>query len=205
MKRPTQLLSNLEVTKLLALPDRASIKGSQDYCILALLFGCGLRRGEIARLAMGDIGTSRKKDLLTVTLRAPKGGKDATLPLPSWTASAVKTQKFLRESHGASSRDPLFVGFSGRGGIIPTTRPISVESIYTMFLRYSKLANLALGVAPHAARATAITTLLDRGFSHRDVKNFSRHSSIQMVEVYDKRRLEIEDNPALSLDYETKN
>ena len=56
-------------------------------------------------------------------------------------------------------------------------------------------------VSPHSARATAITKLLSDGFSHREVQEFSRHASIQMVEVYDKRRISIDDNPASDLDY----
>ncbi len=52
-----------------------------------------------------------------------------------------------------------------------------------------------------STRATAITKLLTDGFDHKFVQKFSRHSSTQMVDVYDKRRLDIEDKPRLKLDY----
>jgi site-specific recombinase XerD len=40
---------------LLAVPDRQKLKGKRDYAILALLVGCGLRRRELASLAVEDI------------------------------------------------------------------------------------------------------------------------------------------------------
>jgi integrase len=57
---------------------------------------------------------------------------------------------------------------------------------------------------PHSARATAITKLLADGIPHREVQEFSRHSSIQMVEWYDKRRFSVEQSPAKELSYEPK-
>ncbi len=56
-------------------------------------------------------------------------------------------------------------------------------------------------MSPHSARATAITKLLDSGFSHRDVQEFSRHASVQMVEIYDKRRLQVDESPAKKLEF----
>jgi len=36
-------------------PDRSTIKGKRDYCILALLVGCALRCSELAALKIEDI------------------------------------------------------------------------------------------------------------------------------------------------------
>jgi hypothetical protein len=49
---------------------------------------------------------------------------------------------------------------------------------------------------------TAISKLLSDGISHREVQEFSRHSSVQMVELYDKRRIGVEDNPGKKLEYD---
>jgi integrase len=68
-------------------------------------------------------------------------------------------------------------------------------------VHYCKAAGSTEFVSPHSARATAITKLLADGLPHRLVQEFSRHSSIQMVELYDKRRVGVEDNPGAKLKF----
>ena len=60
----------------------------------------------------------------------------------------------------------------------------------------------AASTGAHSARATAITRLLAEGIPHREVQEFSRHASIQMVELYDKRRIGVDKNPGRGLDYD---
>jgi integrase len=108
----------------------------------------------------------------------------------------------VRKTQGAKPGDYLFNSYRGRGGRNPVSAPISTHGIYELFKRYCKQAGIKEFVSPHSARATAITRLLSRGIPHREVQEFSRHSSIQMVELYDKRRLGVEDSPGRGLDYD---
>jgi integrase len=48
-------LTREQAKELLAVPDRSTIKGKRNYCILALLVGCALRRRELAALKLEDI------------------------------------------------------------------------------------------------------------------------------------------------------
>jgi integrase len=48
-------LTRDQAKALLAVPDRATLKGKRDYAILALLTGCALRRRELAALTVEDI------------------------------------------------------------------------------------------------------------------------------------------------------
>jgi integrase len=120
--------------------------------------------------------------------------------LPAWAARAVTKLVEARVQQGARSGDYLFISFRGRGGRVPTDRPISPDGIYQLFKRYCAAVG-AEHASPHSARATAITKLLADGVSFREVQEFSRHSSVQMVEVYDKRRIAVDENPGRTLDY----
>src|ERR1019366_8202028 len=40
-------LTRPQARQLLALPDRKTLRGRRNYCILAILLGCGLRRAEL--------------------------------------------------------------------------------------------------------------------------------------------------------------
>ena len=48
-------LTRDQAKELLAVPDRSTLKGKRDYCILALLVGCALRRRELANLEIEEI------------------------------------------------------------------------------------------------------------------------------------------------------
>ncbi|RMD86971.1 MAG: hypothetical protein D6808_02285 [Candidatus Dadabacteria bacterium] len=199
-KRPTEMVDFNMVSKIISLPDEDTPKGLRDKAILAVLFGGGLRRSEAAALRIGDVRKTAKGTVYLV-LRSTKSGKDANQALPPWAAKIVLRQVSERLQRGAKSGDYLFVSFRGKGGSVETKAPISHSGIYKLFKRYCHAAGIKNFVSPHSARATSITKLLDEGLSHREVLEFSRHSSIQMVEIYDKRRYSVDESPAKKLDF----
>lgn len=200
-KRPTEMISYEKVSEILALPEEGSHKGVRDRALLSVLFGGGLRRGEVVKLRVADVRTTQRGTTY-LRLRATKGKTDSDQALPDWAAECVAQLVKEREQAGAEGGDFLFTGFVGRAGKTPTNRPLSVSSVYQTFLNYCKLAGVEHFVSPHSARATAITKLLDDGQSHREVKEFSRHASIDMVELYDKRRIGIDENPGKKLKFD---
>jgi len=106
-----------------------------------------------------------------------------------------------RKKGGAGEADYVFVGFTGRAGATVTSKPMSDTGLYLLFKQYCMAAGAGSFATPHSARATAITKLLADGIPHREVQEFSRHSSIQMVEWYDKRRFDVEQSPAKGLTF----
>ena len=199
-KRPTAMIPFNEVEKILAAPGTSNPKARRDSAMLALLFGCGLRRGELCGVRINDLRAS-PNGTPYVHLRNTKGKRDADQPIPSWALPFVQLVAKDRENQGASQGDYLFVSYRGRAGNTPTNIPISHGGLYALFKQYCGLAGVSVDAAPHAARATAITKLLSEGFSHREVQEFSRHASVQMVEVYDKRHFGVDKNPGRKIKY----
>lgn len=199
-KRPTEMLDFKLVKKVFEQPDLSTLKGLRDLCILQVLFGGGLRRSELINLRLGDV---RKTSAGTafLYLRATKAKKDAEHAIPGWVADNLKVLVERRKTVGAQAGDPVFVSFRGQAGRGETNLPMSASGVYRLFKRYCDLAGAGSFVSPHSARATAITRLLAQGVNHRDVQEFSRHASVQMVEVYDKRRLSVDQSPAKGLSY----
>lgn len=199
-KRPTRMLDFKLVTEIISQPDISTVKGIRDRAILSVLFGGGLRRSEIRKLRISDC---RKTPQGTpfLYLRSTKARKDAEQAIPPWASEALEAWIVVRRDQEASESDYLFTGFTGKGGTTPTASQISEISIYRLFVQYCKAAGSTEFVSPHSARATAITKLLADGLPHRLVQEFSRHSSIQMVELYDKRRVGVEDNPGVKLKF----
>jgi len=96
-------LTREQTKDLLAVPDRSTLKGKRDYCILALLVGCALRRHELTNLEVEKIQL-REGRWVIVDMRG-KGGRVRTVPIPMWvkhavnawmTAAAVEDAKLLR-------------------------------------------------------------------------------------------------------------
>lgn len=200
-KRPTEMVAFDMVKKVLNAPPPTSGKGVRDRALLAVLFGGGLRRSEAAGLRIGDVRKTAKGTVF-LRLRATKGKKDSDQPLPSWAVKYVKDLIGQRVQEKGGAGDYLFISYRGRGGLIPTPHPLSHNGIYRLFKEYCKKAGAGDFLTPHSARATAITRLLDSGVPHREVQEFSRHSSVQMVEVYDKRRIGVDENVGRELEYE---
>ncbi len=200
-KRPTEMISFTLVKKILNTPDGSTDKGRQDRAILACLFGGALRRGEVCGLRLGDVRRSTAGTTF-LHLRATKAGKDANQTIPNWAAKSLAQQIDFRRKNGARDNDFVFCSFRGKGGMSPTNKPISPSGVYKLFTAVTRHAIGEGWFTPHSARATAITKLLSDGVAHREVKEFSRHASIQMVEVYDKRRMSVDDNPGKGLDFE---
>ena len=149
---------------------------------------------------VGDVRFNIDK-ICYLRLRATKSKKDADQPLPKWAEAYLVAHLNLRKEQGAASGDYLFTSFRGRGGAVLTENPISESGVHKLFVAYCRAAGASHYATPHSARATAITKLLSDGHDHKYVQKFSRHATTQMVDVYDKRRLDIEDNPGLKLDY----
>lgn len=202
-KRPTQMIDFDLVMDIINLPDPNTPKGRRDRAILAVLFGSGIRRSELVSLRIGDLRRTSSKTTF-MYLRHTKAKRDAEQALPDWAAQFVWELVTERRKDGAGEGDYIFVGFSGRAGISSTGRPISDTGVYLLFKQYCMAAGAGAFATPHSARATAITKLLADGIPHREVQEFSRHASIQMVEWYDKRRFDVEQSPARGLDYKKR-
>ena len=73
-------LTREQAKELLAVPDRATLKGKRDYVILALLVGCALRRQELATLDV-EIIQLREGRWVLVDLEG-KGRRIRTVAVP---------------------------------------------------------------------------------------------------------------------------
>lgn len=202
-KRPTQMIDFELVMEIVSMPDLTTPKGRRDRAILALLFGGGIRRSELVALRIGDVRRTSSGTTF-LYLRHTKAKRDAEQALPAWAAEPLWELIAERKREKASDGDYLFLGFTGRAGQKASDKPISDTGVYLLFKQYCMAAGAGAFATPHSARATAITKLLADGIPHREVQEFSRHASIQMVEWYDKRRFDVEQSPARGLTYGKK-
>lgn len=143
--------------------------------IVLLMAHLGLRRGEVARLELGDIRDG------TVLVHG-KGGHERLLPIPSDVQAAIDA--YLAE-HPARN-GPLIRSYqTGRA-----LRPQSVGDLVAAAMKAAGVKTKGRdGRSAHPLRHTAATQLVDRGVDIRYVQEILGHSRLSTTSVYLKRRI----------------
>src|ERR1700685_1874472 len=76
-----------EARALWQIPNAYSLKGKRDRAILAVLLGCGLRRGELIDLTSDHI--QRREDHWAIVDLIGKAGHVRTVPMPEWVKRTI--------------------------------------------------------------------------------------------------------------------
>jgi integrase/recombinase XerC len=153
-------------------------RAARDVAILQLAFGLALRRAEISSLNIGDIDLEAGRMMIT--------GKGRGEPEPLTLSAEIKEAlaDWLRYRRCTDPTQPLFVG-AGRAS--KDNGRFTGDGIYKVVKRFG--AEAGAKVRPHGLRHLAVTESLSRtGGDFRKVRAFSRHSSINIVAVYDDNR-----------------
>src|SRR6185369_13272268 len=84
--RSGQWLTRKQAENLISAPNVRE-QGKRDRALLAVLVGCGLRRREAASLTLAHIQLRGARWVIVDLIG--KGGQLRTVPMPSWTNSAI--------------------------------------------------------------------------------------------------------------------
>lgn len=184
--RPTKVVPFEKVLELINAPG-ATPDGIRDRAIFAVLFGTGVRSSELIGLRMDSLQHTDSGAVFLRLLKT-KSQKIQKVAVPDFALPHLNAWIQLRKGEAPKDSDPLFTKLLGGRSCGPLTRQI----LRYAWGLYTKAVGIE-GVSLHGARATLITKLLSDGASYREVQEVSRHASVSMVEQYDKRRFEIEE------------
>lgn len=168
-------LTRDQAKELLAVPDRSTIKGKRDYCILALLVGCALRRRELSTLTLEDIQL-REGRWVIVDL-VGKGGRVRTVAIPVWVKNAINTWQTAAKIEDGRLLRPL----SKSGRILG--EELGDWAIWSVVEASAK----EIGIehfGAHDLRRTCAKLCRKNGGDLEQIKFLLGHSSIQTTERY---------------------
>lgn len=166
-----------EMTGLLAAcSDDPTPAGVRDAAILAVLFGCGLRRAELTVLSLADY------EIAAGRLRVfGKRSKERYAYLPAGTVAALADWLIVR----GDLPGPLFFPIR-KGGRSAPGRPLSTQSVYTIVQKRARRAGVS-DISPHDFRRTFVTCLLENGSDLAIVSKMAGHATVQTTARYDRR------------------
>jgi integrase/recombinase XerD len=149
--------------------------------VLTLIYSCGLRLSEGARLKVEDIDGGRK----LIWVRMGKGGKDRSIPLPE------RTLELLR-SYWKQFRPKGYLFPSGESHINPST----LQKTFKAAVRQS---GIKKNVSVHTLRHSYATHLLETGTDLRTIQMLLGHRSPKTTCVYTHLTAPLVERLSLSL------
>ncbi|MCB9196586.1 MAG: tyrosine-type recombinase/integrase [Flavobacteriales bacterium] len=161
-----------------------STKTEAERALLAIAYGCGLRRSEIQHLNLSDVKLTQ--GLLIV--KSGKGGKRREVPMSDGVIRDVKafvigerTENILTAK---SREEALFINRSGRR--------MSGEYIHRMLQQIIKRSeNEAIQnkqITLHCLRHSIATHLADKGATMDFIREFLGHAELDTSQIYAKKR-----------------
>ena len=183
--RVGQWLTREQAELLLSAPDVGTRRGKRDHVVLALLIGCGIRRGELAQLTFEHV--QEREGRWVVADLIGKGGRIRTVPMPSWAKCLLdRWTEVLGVAKG-----PVVRRVNKRDVVAP--RGMTPESICRIVKYYSGA--VGIEIAPHDLRRT-FAKLAHRGRAPIEQIQLSLgHGSVATTERYLGIRQDLADAP----------
>lgn len=156
-------------------PSRSAVR---DAGVLAVLYGCGLRRSEAAALDLGDYVPSTGE----LRIRQGKGRKERMAFVSNGAREALDAWISMRGSAAGALFCPVGKGRQGRIAY----RAMSAQAIYLALKRRGARAGVG-EFSPHDLRRTFVGDLLDAGADISTVQGLAGHSNVSTTARYDRR------------------
>jgi integrase/recombinase XerC len=154
---------------------------ARDHCIVELLYGCGLRVGELTGLDVrpnADSGTGWIDAAEATAHVLGKGGKRRSVPAGRPAMQALRAWLSVRGELARADEAALFV--SRRG-----TR-LTASQVRTRLRTLALRAGLPTHVHPHMLRHSFASHLLQSSGDLRAVQELLGHANIATTQVYTK-------------------
>jgi integrase/recombinase XerD len=170
-------LSTDEVLRLLAAPNRTSLRGLRDRAMLSLAYAAGLRVSELVSLKLSDVDFRRG-----VVAAFGKGQKRRFVPLGEVALRQLEDYRGALANHAATRR-----GTVRNSALLfpsPSGRALTRQAFWKIVRRYAAAVGLKDRMHPHRFRHSFATHLLAGGADLRSVQAMLGHSDVATTEIY---------------------
>ena len=168
-KKLPDVLTEIEVNKLLRVIDINTRQGLRDRAMLELLYATGLRVTELTQLKPSQINW--QSGYLIVK---GKGSRERIVPIGK--TALIITQQYMQKRKNQDDKLPLFLARENKG--------FSRVGFWKIIKRYAKQAGITKNISPHTLRHSFATHLLAGGADIRIVQEMLGHVDISTTQIY---------------------
>jgi integrase/recombinase XerC len=153
--------------------------GLRDRAMLEVLYGSGLRVGELVGLDLEDV------DLTNLSLRIlGKGNKQRTVPIGRMAKSAIERYLEARPLLGTAAKRAAAPGAGAAFFLSNRGARICARQVQLTVHRYGALGAGRADLHPHALRHTCATHMLEGGADLRAIQEMLGHASLATTQRY---------------------
>jgi integrase/recombinase XerD len=161
--------------------------GQRDRAIIAIFYGCGLRKNEGSKLNITDIDLVRK----LVFVRKGKGNKQRYVPIANKHAEDIKA--YLEEGRNWFLLEHKAVHYYKQGKKKQNTDDEAfflnqqgqrMNAFYQRLYYLKEKSGIEKHFSTHNLRHSIATHLLQSGMSIEDIAKFLGHSSLESTQLY---------------------
>lgn len=172
-KKEVVVLSKIDIKKLYDSCDD-SLLGIRDSALLAVCYGCGVRRNEAVNIEIKDVLPDRN----LLYIRRGKGYKERYVPM----IGKVKTDimNYLLTARpmmmGKEVHEVYFISIHGK--------PLGAPSLYERIKKLVKRSGIEKKAGVHTLRHSIATHLLINGMKLSEIAKFLGHSTLESTQIY---------------------
>ncbi|MDX1670800.1 MAG: tyrosine recombinase XerC [Balneolaceae bacterium] len=165
-----------DLDRMMELPDLSTPEGMQDRAILELLYGTGIRLGELVALNLQDLNMDLRQIKVT-----GKGNKQRIVPLGDTALNHLKQhmkhrKQLFGDQTDGDARKAIFLAAGGQR--------IYPRRVQRMVKDYLQRISEVTQKSPHVLRHSFATHLLDRGADIRVIKELLGHANLSATQIY---------------------
>ena len=185
-ERSLDLITHIELKRLLESPKGNTLKDLRDKTILELLFSTGLRVSELCSLT-SDIDLHSDE----LSIRG-KGGKvrvvflsdDAKKSIKNYLGARKDMSEALFVSHRSDTGELSENSKKQKSPNLASENKLTPRSVERIVKKYATIAGISKKVTPHVMRHMFATDLLGNGADLRSVQAILGHANINTTQIY---------------------
>jgi integrase/recombinase XerD len=174
LRLPARVLSVSDVSRLIRQADTFAPWGVRDRAIMEVLYTTGMRRSELACLAVDDWHRERG----TISIRQGKGGRDRVVPVGMRASKWLG--RYLDEvrpglAHGPDEKTLFLTDYSER---------FEKNRLGDLVRRYLDWARIPTPGSCHLLRHACATHMLENGADIRYIQALLGHADLRSTQIY---------------------
>lgn len=175
LKKPKKLpryFEYNEIEELFNVPDLSTALGQRDRLLLEVLYGTGVRVGELVKIKVKDIDLSSRTILIL-----GKGNKERIVTYGDYCSDALKL--YLKDGYfELNKKHSEYLFLNNNGG------ELTERGVRFILDKIIESTSINKNISPHMLRHSFATHLLNEGCELTSVQKLLGHESIKATQIY---------------------